>query len=81
MKIYAGAGYGSVQHYKEDVFGFWANVTDISMRGVALDCGFLFALPPDRSAASSRCGLAAGLGVTAVSFRQLSLNLELGLYF
>ena len=39
---YLGAGYGSKQLYLQDIQEKWANVTDLSYKGVSLEAGLLF---------------------------------------
>lgn len=39
---YFGAGYGSKQLYMQDIQENWANVTDLSYKGVSFDAGILF---------------------------------------
>ena len=39
---YFGAGYGSKQLFLQDIQGNWANITDLSYKGVSFDAGVLF---------------------------------------
>ncbi len=71
VRLYAGAGYGSRSVLWEDISGHWAQVSDLSFKGVSVDAGCLVDLGH----------LTLMTGVSAVSFRSFSFDLGLGFLF
>ena len=71
LTLYAGAGYGWRSLCWEDVSGNWAQVSDVSYRGVAADFGAVFNI--DRFALSA--------GVSTIAFRRLDFSFGIGCYF
>lgn len=71
VRLFAGAGYGSRSVLWEDVSGHWAQVSDLSFKGVYVDAGFLFDIGR----------LTLMTGVSTVSFRSSSFDLGLGFLF
>lgn len=71
LTLYAGAGYGWHSLCWEDISGKWAQVSDVSPRGLAADLGVIVNI--DRFALS--------VGVTTLSFRRFDCVVGLGWYF
>lgn len=71
VSVYAGVGYGSRRLAWEDVDGQWAEVSDWSHKGFAIEAGALF----------SWNKLAFSLGVSSVSLRTAELVCGVGLKF
>lgn len=71
LTLYAGAGYGWRSLCWEDVSGRWAQVSDVSPRGVAADLGVVVNI--DRFALSA--------GVSTLCFRRFDCVVGLGCYF
>jgi len=69
--LYAGAGYGWRKIAWEDVDGAWAEVSDISHEGLAVDAGLIFTIHR----------LALSAGVSTISFKTVSFNLGIGICF
>ena len=71
VSIYAGAGYGSRKLVWKDVDGQWAEVSDWSCKGWAIEAGTLFSWKK----------LAFSLGVSSVSLRTAEFVCGVGLKF
>ena len=71
LACYAGAGFGSVGCFWEDVSGQWAKVKDKSFQGLLVEAGLLWT--------TGKIVLTAGL--SSVSFSTLSPTLGLGICF
>ena len=71
LTLYAGAGYGWHSLCWEDVSRRWAQVSDVSTRGLAADLGAVFNI--------NRFTLS--VGVTTLSFRRFDCVVGLGCYF
>ena len=71
VSVYAGVGYGSRRLAWEDVDGQWAEVSDWSHKGFAIEAGALF----------SWNKLAFSLGVSSVSLRTAEFVCGVGLKF
>lgn len=71
LTLYAGAGYGMRKVAWEDFEGRWAEVTDVSFKGLALDAGI--------AAHLGHLAFGAGIGTTAFGF--ICADLTLGVYF
>ena len=71
LNAYLGAGYGKRTLAWKDVDGVWAEVSDWSHRGAALETGVMF----------SWNRFVASVGVTTISFRTCSLNIGVGYSF
>ena len=71
LSAYAGAGYGRRRLCWEDSAGRWAEVTDVSHRGLAVDAGAVFFL--DRFALSA--------GVSSIGFSRFDAALGIGFVF
>jgi len=71
LTLYTGAGYGWRSLCWEDLSGRWAEVSDVTLRGVSADLGAVFNI--------GRFALSAG--VTTLSFRRIDCTLGLGMYF
>lgn len=69
--VYAGAGYGWYKTAWEDIDGNWAELSDVSHKGAAVDAGFLF----------SWNSLSVSVGMTTVAFRSAAATLGLGICF
>ena len=69
--IYTGVGYGWHRMAWEDIDGIWADVSDWSYQGTAVDAGLMF----------SYKRLAFSTGVTTISFKSSSMTFGLGLCF
>lgn len=71
LTLQAGAGYGWRSLCWEDVSNRWAQVSDVSVRGVSADLGVIVSI--DRFALS--------VGVNTLGFRRLDCFVGLGCYF
>ena len=71
LTLYAGAGYGWRSLSWEDVSGRWAQVSDVSIRGLAADLGMVVNI--DRFALS--------VGLSTLSFRRVDCVVGLGCFF
>ncbi len=71
LSIYAGAGAGKWSLSWMDVDGDWANVSDISYKGVAAEAGI----------AANWKSLLFSAGVTTVKFKTIQVNLGVGVRF
>lgn len=71
ISVYAGAGYGSRTLAWEDVDGLWAEVSDWSHKGFAIEAGALF----------SWKNLVFSLGVSSVSLRTAEFVCGVGVKF
>ena len=69
--VYTGVGYGWRRMAWEDIDGRWADVSDWSLQGMAVDAGFML----------SYKHLAFSAGVTSISFKSASMTFGLGLCF
>lgn len=69
--IYAGAGYGWRKVAWEDIDGAWAEVSDISHEGLAIDAGLLLTFHH----------LALSAGISSIAFRTAVFNVGLGVRF
>lgn len=71
MTAYAGAGYGWRYLQWQDIDGNWAEVSDYSHRGVALEAGLVFSY---RKSAFS-------IGLSTISFKTAAFTMGVGLQF
>lgn len=71
LTLYAGAGYGWRSLCWEDVSGKWAQVSDVSHRGLAADLGVVVNI--DHFALSA--------GVSTLAFRRFDCSVGLGVFF
>jgi hypothetical protein len=71
MKVYAGGGYGSRQLLWQDVSGRWAQVSDRSVTGFAVDVGLIFTVGPVSLLA----------GASTVGFGNVAAEFGLGFRF
>ena len=71
LTLYTGAGYGWRTLCWEDVSGRWAEVSDVSFRGVSGDFGVV--LNVDH--------LALSAGINTIAFRRIDCTLGIGIYF
>lgn len=69
--LYTGVGYGWHRMAWEDIDGIWADVSDWSHQGTAVDAGLMF----------SYKRLAFSTGVTTISFKSSSITFGLGVCF
>ena len=69
--LYAGAGYGRVGCFWEDVSGQWAKVKDKSFKGLMVESGVILTV----------WKIAIMTGVSSVSFSSLSPAVGVGVYF
>ena len=69
--IYTGVGYGWRKMAWEDIDGRWADVSDWSLQGMAVDAGFMISCKH----------LAFSAGVTSISFKSASMTFGFGLCF
>jgi hypothetical protein len=71
MECYAGAGYGRRAVFWEDVSGKWATVSDLSRAGICTDAGLIL----------TRYRISALVGISAIRFRSVSVEIGLGVIF
>lgn len=71
LTLYTGAGYGWRKLCWEDASGRWAEVSDVSLRGVSGDLGIVFNIDH----------LAISAGINTIAFRRIDCTLGIGIYF
>ena len=71
LSLYAGAGYGARTLAWEDVDGEWAEVSDWSLAGAAVECGVIL----------SWRKLTFSAGVSSISFKTASFTCGVGIRF
>lgn len=71
MTAYAGAGYGWRYLQWRDIDGNWAEVSDYSYRGVAVEAGLIF----------SCRGFSLSAGISSISFKTATLMTGIGFRF
>lgn len=71
LTFYAGAGYGYISYMQKDIDGVWAQVSDLSWRGLSAEAGALL----------SWRKLVLSAGVSTISFRTAGFVCGIGVRF
>lgn len=71
LTAYAGAGYGRTSNMWQDMDGKWAQVSDLSFRGMSAEAGVILTWKM----------LAVSAGLSSISFKTLDFTFGLGIVF
>lgn len=80
INLYAGAGYGNRNVYWQTTSNQWAEVTDRSSKGLALEAGIIYSPVVDKSNAE-KPGISLSAGLSTISFKTIGLTIGIGLSF
>ena len=79
--FYAGVGYGYRNVYWQTTSNQWAEVTDRSSKGIALEAGIIYSPIVDKRSNPEKPGISLSAGLSTISFKTIGLNLGIGLSF
>ncbi len=80
INLYAGAGYGNRNVYWQTTSNQWAEVTDRTTKGLALEAGIIYSPVVDKSNAE-KPGISLSAGLSTISFKTIGLTIGIGLSF
>lgn len=80
INLYAGAGYSNRNVYWQTTSNQWAEVTDRSSKGIALEAGIIYSPVVDKSN-TEKPGIILSAGLSTISFKTIGLTIGIGLSF
>ena len=79
--FYAGVGYGYRNVYWQTTSNQWAEVTDRSSKGIALEAGIIYSPIIDKRSNPEKPGISLSAGLSTISFKTIGLTLGVGVSF
>ncbi|MBQ3382556.1 MAG: hypothetical protein IJG54_04405 [Bacteroidales bacterium] len=79
--FYAGVGYGYRNVYWQTTSNQWAEVTDRSSKGIALEAGIIYSPIVDKRRDPKKPGISLSAGLSTISFKTIGLTLGVGVSF